>query len=53
MENSYAPYIQESWPDVEKLANGGKTLAHWWIEIETPHPEEMGLKRGSEEIIDF
>ena len=53
VENSYAPYVHEPRPYVEKLANGGHTSLSRGVEIETPHQSENNLKRGSEDVIDL
>ena len=53
VKNSYAPYVHEAWPNVEKLANGRQTSLLGGLEIGTPHQSDKNLKRGSEDVIEL
>lgn len=53
VKNSYSPYIHESRPEIEKLANGGQFEAQKGMKVETPHLTEKGFKKEIEEVIDL
>jgi len=53
VENSYATFIHEAPPEMEKLSNGEKNNFSGGVEVENPHQSEKSLKRSNEDVIDL